>query len=206
VDALAGDVQGEAVALSTHALLALAGRRPVGRGARDQRGELQVVATVERQLDDRPVLDDGADRRVRGLQQRRAARDLDHLGELADFERHRDPAGAAHLYGDVAALEGAESAQRGFERVGAGRDGRHHVEPRVVGLELADGVGALVGQRDRHAGHRCAARIGDDAADLTGGRLRACDGGEADDQGADRCQEPREHASTLRRQVVRTRV
>ena len=172
VDALAGDVQREAVALPAHALLALARRGTVGRGAGDERGELQVVPSIQRQLDDRPVLDDRADRRVRGLQQRRAARDLDHLGELADFQRERDPARAAHLHGDVPSLQGAEPAERGLQGVDARLDRRHHVQPRLVGLELAHGVGALVGQRDRHARHRRAAGIGHDAADFTGGRLR----------------------------------
>ena len=195
VDALAGDVEGEAVALPAHALLALAGRRPVRGRARDQRGELQVVASVERQLDDRAVLDDRADRGVLGLQERRAALDLDHLGELADFQRERDAAGAAHLHGDVLALQGAEPAEGGLERVDARLERRHHVEPRLVGLELADGVGALVGQRDRHAGHRRAARIGHDAADFTGRRLRRRDRGEADTHNPDRRQEPREHGA-----------
>ncbi len=41
-----------------------------------QRGELQVIAAVQRQLDDGAVFDHRADRDVRGLQQRRAAGDL----------------------------------------------------------------------------------------------------------------------------------
>ena len=90
VDALAGDVEREAVALAAHALLALARRGAVGRRARNQRRELQVVASVERQLDDGAVLDDGADRGVLGLEQRRAAGDFDRLSEqLPDFERER---------------------------------------------------------------------------------------------------------------------
>ena len=74
VKALAGDVQGEAVALPAHALLALARRRAVGGRARNERRELQVVASVERQLDDGAVLDHRADRRALGLEQRRCRR------------------------------------------------------------------------------------------------------------------------------------
>src|SRR5262245_31983807 len=40
MDALPRDVQREAVALPAHALFALTGRRPVGRGAGDERSEL----------------------------------------------------------------------------------------------------------------------------------------------------------------------
>ena len=48
----------------------------------NERGELQVVPAVQRQLDDGAVLDHRADRRVLGLEQRRAAGDLDDLGQL----------------------------------------------------------------------------------------------------------------------------
>ena len=75
VDALAGHVQRKAVALAAHALFALARRRPVGGGAGNQRRQLQVVAAVERQLDDRAVFDNRADGGVLRLDQWRLTHD-----------------------------------------------------------------------------------------------------------------------------------
>ena len=45
---LAGDIQSEIVSRAAHASLALSRGRPVGRGARNQRGELEIIAAVER--------------------------------------------------------------------------------------------------------------------------------------------------------------
>ena len=112
----------------------------------NERGELQIVAAVERQFDDRAVLDDRADRGVLGLQQRRAALDVHDLGQLAHLHRHGDAGGAPDLDLDVLPLDGPETGERRLEGVGAGLNRRHHVEARLVGLDLAHGVGRLVGK------------------------------------------------------------
>ena len=56
------------------------------RAGRDHR-KLQVVATVQRKVDDLTVLDHRARRALGGLQQGRGSLDLDHLGDRTDLER-----------------------------------------------------------------------------------------------------------------------
>ena len=53
------------------AVARLAGAGKLGADVRAQRDQLEIVSAVERQLDDAPVLDDGADGRIRGFDQRR---------------------------------------------------------------------------------------------------------------------------------------
>ena len=55
----------------------LPGARELGADVRAQRDQLQVVPAVERQFNDAPVLDDGADRRVRRFDERRHTGDGD---------------------------------------------------------------------------------------------------------------------------------
>ena len=172
VDALAGDVQRKAVALAAHPLLTLGRRGPVGRGAGNQRRELQVIAAVERQLDDAAVLDDGADRGVLRLDDRRVGNNRHDVGQLADCEREREAVRAAHLHVDVRLLGRREALELDLQRVVAGRHRRKHVNACLVALGQTDGVGGLVRQRHPDAGQHRSARVEDGPADFTGWGLR----------------------------------
>src|SRR5207237_5520540 len=90
VNTLSGHVEREAVSLSPHPLLALTGRGSVGRGAWNQRGQLQVVPSIERQLDDAAILDDGSDGSRLGLDERRLPDDLHGIIQRADLEGQRN--------------------------------------------------------------------------------------------------------------------
>ncbi len=171
VDALAGDVQRKAVPLAAHALLSLCRRRTVRRGARNQRGQLQVVAAVQRQLDDAAVLDDRADRRVFRLDHRRVGDDRDDVGQLANLERERNSVGASDLDLDVRAFHGGKSVELGPQCIGAGRYGGEHVHPGFIGLRQARGLGVHVGQRDSDARHDGAAGINGSTGNFTRGGL-----------------------------------
>ena len=115
VKTLPGHVQPKAVALAAHALLALARRGTVGGRAGNQRRQLQVVASVERQLDDAAILDDGANRCVRRLDHRRVRHDTDDIGQLADREGERESVRASDLHLDVRLLGRRESFQLDLE-------------------------------------------------------------------------------------------
>ena len=133
VDALAGHVQRKAVALTAHALFALARRRPVGGGARNQRRQLQVIAAVERQLDDRAVFDDRADGGVLGLDQWRLTNDGHGLGDVAHLHREGDPARTAHLHDETLPIDGSEAGQLGFQVVGS-EGWRRSRQANLIGL------------------------------------------------------------------------
>ena len=166
VDALAGHVQRKAVALTAHALFALARRRPVGGGARNQRRQLQVIAPVERQLDDRAIFDNRADGGVLGLDQWRLTDDGHGLGDVAHIHREGDPARTAHLHDETLPIDGSEAGQLGFQVVGSGRDGGDHVQANLIGLHDPGDIRRLVGQRHRHAGHGEPTRVDDGPADF----------------------------------------
>ena len=172
MDALPGDVQRKTVALAAHALLTLGRRGAVGRGAGDQRCQLQVIAAVERQFDDTAVLDDSADRRVLRLYDRRIGHNRHDVCQLADGHRKGKTIRAAHLHVDVRLLGGREALELNFQRIGAGRHRRKDVDARVVRLCQANGVCIGVRQRHSHAWQHGAARIDHRSADLAGRSLR----------------------------------
>ena len=172
MDALAGHVQRKTVALTAHPLFALARRRPVGGGARNQRRQLQVIAPVERQLDDRAVFNHGADGRILGLNQRRVSHHLEGFREITHIHRKGEPVRAAHLHHDARPVDSSESRQLGFQVVRPGRDGGDHIQANLVGLHDSNDIRRLVGQRHRHAGHGQPARVDDGPADFARWRLR----------------------------------
>ena len=166
VHPLPADVEREAVALAAHALPALARRRTVGGGAGREGRELQVVASVERQLDDRAVLDDRPDGRALGLQHRRAPGHFHDVGELADVQGDRDAVGAPDQHLDIGALDRAEPLPLGFQRVDAGLEGGDEIDARLIGGHLADAVGRDVGDGDLDARQHRSAHVGHDPADF----------------------------------------
>src|SRR6185503_9622523 len=77
--------------------------------ARAQRGELDEIATVERQVADRTFLDHLTERGCLGLEQRCRGRDGDFRGRGADFETKIDIKALLDADLDACAGGGAES-------------------------------------------------------------------------------------------------
>ena len=127
--------------------------------ARHQDRQLDDVAAIERQLDDLPVFDHAADRRVLGVERDRVGGDFDGFGNVADLHRevgsnlrggfHADPAHrlcleAVQLTADgvVAHRHVREAVIAGFVRSHGGRNTRVHVRHghRRAGDDRAGGV------------------------------------------------------------------
>ena len=82
---------------------AAAAAGPVRAHVRAQRHEIDEVAAVERQLQDLLVLDDRADRGVRGVDHRRAAGDLDRHLDGSELQREIQTGRLLHLQLDSVA-------------------------------------------------------------------------------------------------------
>src|SRR5207247_10302417 len=89
----------------------------LGRRARNQRRELQIVPAVERKLDDALVLDHGPDRSGLGLKHWRATDDLQHIRDLSDLQAHVDSVHTADLHLDIPAFDGPKAGNLGLEAV-----------------------------------------------------------------------------------------
>ena len=120
-----------------------------------ERHQLQVVAAVQRQLHDAPVLDDGADRGVGRLDERRLAGDGRHFRDCPQLDREVDARGLLHLQLE-AARNGLEPFELGLDGVLARRQRGEVEQPDGIGDRRARRVGRLV--HDRHSG------AGDDGA------------------------------------------
>ena len=117
------------------------------------RNEAEIVATVQRQLDNQPIPDDGADRRIRGGDERRGGGHFSYFGERAHFELEVDAERLldVQLHG---VLKGLEPLQLGLDLVVARGHCRKRVDPGLVALLGADRVGCHVLRRHGGAGNR----------------------------------------------------
>ena len=131
-----------------------------------ERGELQVAASVERQLDDALVVDDLTDRAVLGGEQRRAAGHLDRLVDGAGFEREVGARHLLHLQHQTAPRLGLEPLQLDDDGVGRRRQRRHRIDAGFVADHVPRGTGGRVGDADRRARDNAARRVGDRPGDL----------------------------------------
>ena len=154
---LAGDRDLLAGARAALAITGLAGPREPGADVRAQSNETEIVATVQRQLDNPPILDDGADCRIRGGDERRGGGDFSRFGERAEFEREVD---AKRLL-DVqfhGVLHGLEPFQLDLDLVRARRHRGKRVDASLVALLGADRVGCHI-LRGHGGARNCAARL-----------------------------------------------
>ena len=139
---------------------ALAAGRP---GTGGQRGQLQVVASVERQRGDLLVGDDRADGRIRRVQRRRRRVDGDRLGERSDLQRHVDVAHVADVEDDARAARTCGSRRAGrASSYSPIRSGGVRYCPRCVGDDVDGGVGRDVGGGDGRARKLPAGTVADD--------------------------------------------
>ena len=95
---------------------------------RNQRAELREVAAVERQVDDLLLIDDDAERRVGGFDERRLAEHRHLLFELADLQLHVGADRFVDDDRDRVADGGAESGERRLHLIDAGVDERDRIE------------------------------------------------------------------------------
>ena len=126
----------------------LPGARELGAHVRAERDERQEVAAVQRQLDDAPVLDDRADRRVFGRDQRRHARHFGRLRQRADFHREVDADRRLDLQRDLPRHR-AEALKLGFDDVGPRRQRGKAIGTGLVALHFARRVRARALRRHR---------------------------------------------------------
>ncbi len=129
--------------------------------------EREEIAPVERHLHDLPVLDDVADFRVGGPQQRFAAGHHDLLGDAAGLELEIDGQVLAEAQRDVGSDGAPEPGELCGERVAAGPQRGQEVAPLAVGDALdARAALALLGHDD-DAGQHATLGVADDTGDLT---------------------------------------
>ena len=140
------------------------------RDSRRQVDQRREVAAVQRQLLDRPLLDDRPDLgRVRP-EQRRFGHDRRGLLDAAHLERHVDTRALVDLQDHALPAPAAEALHVHLDRVGSGRQERRGVAARLVG-DVAVG-GPLVDLPNRDGCARDdAVLVLDGADDGTGGDL-----------------------------------
>lgn len=171
VDALPGDAQRKFGSRTSLPRVAHARRRAVGGDAGSKGGKLEVVAAVQRQFQNAPVFDDGADGGIIGLNHLRAARDLDHLGDVADLENDIHAGHLRHLEVNVRADLCIEALHLDLQRVPAWRQRRHVVEAGLVRVYDALKIRGRVVEGDLRAGDGGAAAVGNGSRDLSRRRL-----------------------------------
>lgn len=174
---LTGDVEGELVAGTSHALLALGGGGSVGGRTGDQGGELKIIATVKGQFDDTPIFNDGAQGSGFAFDDGGSRSYFDGFGDVSDLHGDVD-------FGDLAGLEfetiahlGAKPGLFGADVVDARGQRRSAIESELVGLNHALDVGRRVGDGDFGSGDDGTGRVGDGAFDFARWRLGQGAGG-----------------------------
>ena len=172
------EILGRAIAALSAAGSAAGTARVVRTDVRTERYQVDEVTAIERQLQDLFVLDDGADRRIRGVDHRGAAGHLDRHLHRSKLQRKIETGRLLHLQLDAASNLALKALQVDFDVVYAGEQIWKHIAARGVGLCLAHGVGAGVGDRDGCPDEDGAARVGDRPCDLSeglsGGRRCQC--------------------------------
>ena len=129
---------------------------------------MHEVAAVERKVFNRLALDDLADRRGVGLDQRRRTGDLHRLRHFPDFQREVDASHLIHFETNVTRYL-AESFFLDAHAVFAGRQKRQRVVTLLVGCRFAFEPGSDPGGGDLGAGHSSLGRVGNGTIQLSGG-------------------------------------
>ncbi len=170
--------------------------RPGGGDARGQADERVGIAVRRRQLRDPPRVDDVAERRGRGLEQRRVGGDGDGFGDAGlEPEIDLEPIGDAQL--DVP-RHFLEPRQLRGDAIGAGQQERDLEEALLVGHDGDGRAHGGVGDAEGGAGDDAAARVaygaGDRAAGVLGGRGRGEQSGQR--QAGERARKPNHRLSS----------
>jgi len=140
---------------------------------RAQRDQTEIVAAIQRQFDDVPVLDDRANRRVLGRDERGHGRDLSGLGHATDLEREVHTERFLHVKFHTV-LRRPEALQLSFDEVRTWRHCREGEGADFVTLLGPSRIGSDVLRRHRGARNRGAGGVlhvtGDGAECLSEGR------------------------------------
>ena len=124
--------------------------------ARRQQHELVRIARLQRKIFDLALFDDLTEGDVRGLDQRRAARDFDALGGVAHLEPEFDGEHVIDAHGDIGAAGLLKSSELGGEVVDAGKQVRKRVAAGIIRAGAEDGAGLFADSS--HFGSRRAPR------------------------------------------------
>ena len=154
------------------AALAGAGLARIGKTGRHigrQRDQLQKIPAVEREIHDATIVDNGANRRVFGINHRRAADDLHRLFDRANGEGEIQADCLLGLQLDAVSNRALKPLQFNFYVVGSGEQVWKHVNARGVGLLGGRNPGLRIRDGDRRAGQHAAAGVQDPARDLPEG-------------------------------------
>ena len=193
-----------AVRADRHAALArrhgARARRPFG-GAGDEQAELNEVAPVQRQAAHLFLVDDLADRRGLGIDDRTLGDDVHGLGDVAEREREVDARDLIDVERHGRLHDPLEAGQLGGHFIAADR----HVGNEVVALVVADHLlppaGIQVDGGDGGPGHdrAGAAGFGDGADQAAGGALTegGRGGGEAAGQTAEKYEQNSDRGASL---------
>jgi len=144
-----------------------------GNRAGGERGELQIVPPVERELRDLSVVDHRADRRVFGMQQGSFGLYGHGVGDNSDFEEDVDLPHVADVENDALLRKAPESGRFDADGVFAQSQWRRAVFALFVRLQGSDGVRRYMSQRDGRFGNDSSRRVQNGSDDNCRVRLLA---------------------------------
>ncbi len=137
-------------------------------GAGGQVDELREVARVDRQIHDRLLRADVAERRALGLDDRAGGHDLSRLAHLTDFQLQVNARNLANLESDVRPVGRFEARLLHGDLIRARRQQRHGVIALVVRRGLSRDAGQSLRDGQGCPGDNRAARVGYAPGELRG--------------------------------------
>ena len=161
--------------------------RAARHGARAQKGELNEVASVQRQLGHLLRVDQLAEGRITALQlrHRRLARDGDCLGYRGELQGEIECEALLHFEHDLASFLRLEAGHRDGHGVAANRQQRHGIAAGDIGHDLADRARAFVPCRHHRSRNPSLRGVNHGAGDRShrlGKNWRRCQHGHNQDQ------------------------
>src|SRR5262245_10827830 len=136
------------------------------RHVRAESNHLQIIAPIERKLDDAFVFDHRPDGRVLGSEQGRATLHLDRFANHANFHAEVDARNRAYLQKDVAPGSRLEPLLLDANGVSARNQKGNVVCTRLICLYLADLASRRVLNRDCRAYYNRSGRISHSSSDF----------------------------------------
>jgi hypothetical protein len=134
-------------------------------GARGEQDELREISIQHGKVRELLGVEVRGHVRAVRLQERRSARHLDLLGDLAQFQGEIHRRLRVDVHDDLGQDGGLETRQLGFDLVGAGDKTIFHVDSGFVRDRRIDSFPIEIRHRDRGAGNGGSGRILHDAAD-----------------------------------------
>jgi hypothetical protein len=153
----------------------VAGEEVVGGGGfdggRGELSELKEVAAVERELEDLPGFDDGADGARRCIDLAEAVRkDLDRCAQIAEVKGDVHGSALAERDDDIERPRGIEAGFGNLDIVGPGVERDELISSIRIGLCFAGEPAGGVGEKDARLGDRASTGIENGAGDGGGAK------------------------------------